>query len=363
MYGFFRSLLFHLDAERAHHLGMRAARLGQSVGKGIVTNAFAFEDSRLAVRLWNLDFPNPVGLAAGFDKNARLIPFWEKVGFGSAEVGSVTALPSRGNPRPRLFRLPEDEALVNRLGLNNEGAARIVRRLRTARSSRPLGVNIAKTHDPSILGEKALEDFRTSFSLLAPHADYVALNISCPNTAEGKTFEEPEALEPLLQVIAAERGRLTQPPPVLLKLAPPLSVRFVFDSQVDETVALAQQYGIDGFIATNTASDRDGLHTDTAQVAAIGRGGLSGPPLRARSTHLVRYLYQRTGGTLPIIGLGGVDSADAAYEKIRAGASLVQLYTALVYHGPGVVRDIKQGLVERLDRDGFTTISQAVGQA
>lgn len=362
MYGFFRRTLFRLDPERAHQMGMRAASVGQAVGRRVLDKEFSFESERLATRLWDLDFPNPVGLAAGFDKNARHVPFWERIGFGFVEVGSVTAQPSRGNPRPRLFRLPEDEALVNRLGLNNHGAPRVARRLRTLRHERPLGVNIAKTHSPDILGEAALEDFRRSFQQLAPLADYVTLNISCPNTAEGKTFEEPDALEPLLQIISAERGQLVQSPPVLLKLAPPLSARFVFDSLVDETVALARQYRLDGFVATNTASDRDGLQTDAAVVAGIGRGGLSGPPLEKRSTRLVEYLYDRTGGSLPIVGLGGVDSAEAAYRKIRAGASLVQLYTGLVYHGPGLVRQIKEGLIACLDRDGLDHLSDAIGR-
>ncbi len=362
MYAFFRPLLFRLAPERAHTATMRAAGVGQRVARGALEKQFGWESERLATRLWGLDFPNPVGLAAGFDKNGRHVPFWETLGFGFVEIGSVTAQPSRGNPRPRLFRLPDDEALVNRMGLNNEGAVRVARRLRLLRHARPLGVNIAKTHSADVMGEKALEDFRASFARLAPLADYVALNISCPNTAEGKTFEEPEALEALLQTIAAERGKLTAPPPVLLKLAPPLSTRFVLDSLVDETVALARQYGVDGFIAANTAPDRDGLATDAARIAEVGRGGLSGAPLEARSTRLVEYLYGRTDGRVPIVGLGGVRSAETAYRKIRAGASLVQLYTGLVYGGPGLVRSIKTGLVALLDRDGLDTIADAVGQ-
>ena len=362
MYGYLRRFLFRLDPERAHRAGMGAARLGQSVGRRVLAREFDFESERLAVRLWGLDFSNPVGLAAGFDKNGRHVPFWEALGFGFAEIGSVTAQPSRGNPRRRLFRLPEDAALVNRMGLNNEGAARVARRLRTLRHDRPLGVNIAKTHSPDVLGEAALEDFRQSFALLAPLADYVTLNISCPNTAEGKTFEEPDALEPLLQTIAAERGKLTTNPPLLLKLAPPLSTRFVLDTLVDETIALARQYLVDGFVATNTASDRDNLQTSPARLESIGRGGLSGQPLEARSTRLVEYLYSRTGGALPIIGVGGVDSAEAAYRKVRAGASLVELYTGLVYGGPGVVRRIKEGLLALLDRDGLDRLSDAIGR-
>ncbi len=362
MYEFFRTALFKLDPERAHHLAARAARLGQGVGKSFVEKQFAFEDPRLQVKAWGLTFTNPIGLAAGFDKNARLVPFWESVGFGFCEVGSVTARRSKGNPKPRLFRLPEDEALVNRLGLNNEGASRVARRLRTTHRTRPIGINIAKTHSPDILGEAALEDFRASYALLAPLADYVVLNISCPNTAEGKTFEEPRALDALLHVIAAERDVLIDPPPLLLKLAPPESRQIVLDSRIDETIEIARRYHINGFVATNTTPDRQGLETDAATVEAIGRGGLSGKPLEARSTQMVRYLYDRVGPTLPIIGLGGVDSAQSAYRKIRAGASLVELYTGLVYHGPELIRKIKEELVLLLYRDGFNSIRDAVGR-
>ncbi|GIV59549.1 MAG: dihydroorotate dehydrogenase 2 [Rhodothermaceae bacterium] len=323
---------------------------------------FAFEHEALRQTLWGYDFANPVGLAAGFDKNARLVRFWQRLGFGFAEVGSVSARRSKGNPRPRAFRLPADEALINRMGLNNDGARRVARRLRRARRRGfPLGVNLAKTHDPTLTGEAAVEDFRTSFRLLAPLADYVALNISCPNTAEGKTFEDPNALDDLLHAVFAERAALALTVPVLVKLSPPLSERFVFDSLFDELLAVAGAHGVHGFIAANTAPDRDGLSTPAEHLNAIGPGGLSGAPLERRATRLVRYLFRKTGGACPIIGTGGVRSAETAYAKIRAGASLVQLYTGLVYEGPGLVRRIKEGLVALLERDGFTHVGEAVG--
>lgn len=365
MYRFVRPLLFRLDAERAHHLSMWAARLVQAISPALIEPLFEYEDDALAQSIWGLDFPNPVGLAAGFDKNARLVPFWERVGFGFVEVGSVSARPSAGNPRPRAFRLPDDEALINRMGLNNQGAESIARRLRRfeQRRSRPLGINIVKTHDPSIMGAEALDDFRTSFRALAPSADYMALNISCPNTQEGKTFEAPDALDDLLDAIFSERANLDVDVPILLKLAPPLSAQVIFDSQVEEIVTVAETHGVHGFIAANTASDRNGLSTDPAMLDAIGSGGLSGPPLAKRSTRLVRYLHQKTDGAVPIIGVGGVNSAESAYAKIRAGASLVQLYTGLIYEGPGLIKRIKEGLVKRLERDGFATIQEAVGTA
>ena len=362
MYRLFRPLLFRLDAERAHGLGVRAARLGQRL-PGVVRGLYGGADIRLSQRLWGLDFPSPVGLAAGFDKNAELVRFWATLGFGFAEVGSVSALPSLGNARPRAFRLPGDRALVNRMGLNNDGAEAVAARL--AATPRPphfvLGVNVAKTHSPDILGDAAVDDFRQSVRALLPHADYLALNVSCPNTAEGKTFETPEALDALLAAVVAEAPRGPGATPLLVKWSPP-AASGLDAGAVDELVGIARGYGVDGFIASNTASDRDGLATRRVDLDAVGAGGLSGRPLAARATALVRHLYRTTDGVLPIIGVGGIDSAEAAYARVRAGASLVQLYTGLVYEGPGLVRTIHRGLVRLLDRDRLTTLSEAVGR-
>ena len=338
---------------------MRAARLAQTA-PALARPFFRFEDERLAQTLWGLRFENPVGLAAGFDKNAALVRFWAALGFGFAEVGSVTARPSPGNPHPRAFRLPADRALVNRMGLNNDGADAVAERLGRATRPLPLGVNLAKTHDPAILGDAATEDFVSSFRLLAPLADYVALNVSCPNTAEGKTFEEPGSFDALLAAVLRVREDLSLGVPVLVKLSPPPSPGFD-PGPVDELVEIALGHGVAGFIAANTASDRAGLRTDASALDAIGRGGLSGAPLEARATALVRHLYRRTEGAVPVVGVGGVDSAEAAYRKVRAGASLVELYAGLVYEGPGLVRRIKRGLVRLLDRDGFASITDAVG--
>lgn len=363
LYDSIRPLLFKLDAERAHKAASLAARLSQRFTPSILKSLFEFEDASLYQSLWGQHFSNPVGLAAGFDKNARLVRFWEQIGFGFVEVGSVSARPSRGNPRPRLFRLMEEKALINRMGLNNDGAERVVERLKAYSGpvNRPLGVNLAKTHDPSIMGEAAVEDFRRSFALLAPFAGYVVLNISCPNTREGKTFESPEALDALLRAIFAERREQRLDVPVLVKLSPAVSDRVIYDSLVEEIVAVSLEYDVAGFVATNTASDREGLRTPEDTLARIGQGGLSGAPIAGRSTRLIRYLYQKTGGRLPIIGVGGIMSAEDAYRKIRAGASLVELYTGLVYEGPGLVRRIKEGLVALLQEDGIGTIREAVG--
>lgn len=363
MYDFLRSFLFRLGAENAHHVGMGAARLAQTVNLSVIESMYQSGHGALGQTLWGLNFTNPIGLAAGFDKNAQLIRFWEALGFGFAEVGSVTARPAKGNKRPRAFRLPEDQALINRMGLNNQGAEKISRRIKGSQGKRgiPLGINIAKTHDDAIIGDAAIEDFRRSFQALAPLADYMALNISCPNTADGRTFEEAEGLDALLGVIFAERAAMHLKVPVLIKLAPPLTPKVVFDSQVEDIVQVALAHGVQGFIATNTASDRQHLSTDAAQLERIGRGGLSGQPIFERSTQLVRYLYRRTEGKLPIIGVGGVASAEQAYAKLRAGASLVQLYTGLVYEGPSLIKDIKDGLVRLFEEDGHSSLRHVIG--
>jgi dihydroorotate dehydrogenase len=341
-----------------------AARFAQAVSGRLVDRIYRFEQDMLRVSLWGHSFANPIGLAAGMDKNARLIDFWPHLGFGFAEIGSVTYRPSRGNPKPRAFRLEEDEALINRMGLNNQGAERIARRIgdRGMYHPFPLGINLAKTHDPGIVGQAAIDDYVESFRLLAPAANYVALNISCPNTSEGKTFEDPESLDRLLAAILGARKEVNPRVPILVKLSPPLSDRVVFDSLTDELIQICTSHGVSGFVATNTASDRSGLATPPELLERIGPGGLSGKPIERRSTRLVRYLYERSNGTVPIVGVGGVDSGASAYEKIRAGATLVQVYTGLIYRGPSLIKTIKQQLVELLREDGYSSVLQAVGQ-
>ncbi|HYE95431.1 MAG TPA: quinone-dependent dihydroorotate dehydrogenase [Rubricoccaceae bacterium] len=361
VYRYLRPLLFRLDAERAHGMGAAAAHVGQRA-RPLVRALYRVEDERLAQTVWGLRFASPVGLAAGFDKNAALVPFWAALGFGFAEVGSVTARPSAGNPRPRAFRLERDRALVNRMGLNNDGAEAIAARLAGLRKPEGfvLGVNVAKTHDPLILGDEAIEDFRQSVRRLLPHADFLALNVSCPNTAEGKTFEEPAALDALLAAVFAERTVQLSEVPVLVKLSPP-GPDGLDTGAVDELVAISRRHGVAGFIAVNTASDRSGCTADVATLDRIGAGGLSGRPLADRATTLLRHLYRTTDGVLPLVGVGGVDSAEAAYARLRAGASLVELYTALVYEGPGVVKRINRGLLRLFERDRLGSVAEAVG--
>lgn len=326
-----------------------------------------------------LHFNSPVGLAAGFDKNALLVPLYRLgvlPGLGFAEVGSVSCEPASGNPQPRLFRVVEDEAVVNRMGLNNEGSVAVAARLQsfsvlgngttidtTLRRS-PVGVNIAKTHSPAVMGERAIADFVSSFRTLAPFADFMVLNVSCPNTEEGKTFEDPESLAQLLNAVKGAHDNLpSTPPPVLVKLSPPPDTQ-AGREDLRQLLDVVDAAGfISGLVISNTAGDRDIPLSDAgrATVDEVGKGGLSGKPLRGRSTAAIRAAYEMTGGRLPIIGCGGVDSAEAAYEKIRAGASLVELYSALVYGGPGILRDIEVGLKRLLERDGFGSVTAAVG--
>ena len=362
MYRFIRPLLFKLDAESAHRVSFGLAGVADRFTPWLVRGLFDSEYPSLQQTVWGLQFRNPVGLAAGADKNAEFVRFWELIGMGYVEIGSVTARGGVGNPKPRSFRLPQEGALINRMGLNNHGAARIADRIRDLKPGwkLPLGVNLAKTHDPGILGSNGVADFVTSFRLVAPLADYVALNISCPNTAEGKTFEDPGALDQLLKAIMAERSALQLDVPVLVKWSPPApgdNLAGAFDELIDRCVA----HGVDGHIATNTASDRAGLKTAKSRLAQIGAGGLSGLPLADRAHKLVRWLFKRVGRTAPIIGVGGIHSAEEAYRRIRSGASLIQVYTGLVYEGPGLVKRINCHLAHCLERDGIESIDQVVG--
>lgn len=352
-----------LGAESAHGVATTAARIAQRATPFLLDSMFEYAHPSLHQEILGKTFSNPVGLAAGFDKNARLVPFFKKLGCGFVEVGSISARKCKGNRRPRAFRLPTDEALINRMGLNNAGAKAIEPRLRrySGQIAFPIGVNIVKTHDPSIQGEAAIADFCESFRILAPWADYIALNVSCPNTAEGKTFEDPNSLDDLLRAIMAERAQMPRKVPVLVKMSPPSAENFVLDSFYDEMILVSLAHGVNGFIASNTASDREGLVTSAERLQGIGNGGLSGRPIRARANGLVKYIYRKTEGKMPIIGVGGISSAEHAYERIKAGASLIQVYTGLVYEGPGLIRSIKQGLVRLMEEDGHSSIKQIVG--
>jgi dihydroorotate dehydrogenase len=324
-----------------------------ALAAGLVPAASGADDPILATRLWGLDFPNPVGLAAGFDKDAAVYRAMLRFGFGFVEIGSVTPRPQPGNPRPRLFRLPEEGAVINRLGFNSAGHAVVAANLagRAALRRGIVGVNLGKNRDSA----EAEVDYAAGVAALGPHADYLVINVSSPNTPGLRALQEPAALRRLIDAVAAARQQAlpARPPPLLLKIAPDLTAA---DRQDIAEVALAG--GIDGLIVSNTTIARPaglcGRHERE-------RGGLSGRPLFVTSTELLRDMYRLTGGRLPLVGVGGIASGSNAYAKIRAGASLVQLYTALIYQGPGLVGRLKRELAAYLRADGFRSLGEAVG--
>lgn len=324
-------LLFRMDAERVHDLAMGTlARFGSLVQK-----LAPAPDARLERTVFGIRFPNPVGLAAGFDKNAVALRAWEGLGFGFAEVGTITARAQPGNAKPRIFRLPEQRALINRLGFNNEGADAVASRLRRQTESGgwpriPVGINIGKSRQVEL--EAATADYVLSLERLLPFGDYFVLNVSSPNTPGLRTLQDRPALDHLLESI---QRRNTGRKPLLVKLAPDLS-----NEALEDAVALAAQHKLAGIVATNTTVD----HTSVPE-ARRQKGGLSGAPLRQRATEVVRFLAKHS--KLPIIAVGGIDSVDAALEKFDAGASLIQLYTGFIYEGPALIRDINKALLAR----------------
>lgn len=354
MYKFLiRPILFRLPADYAHELTIKMASSYSKRALFLHTAGaiYNYSNPMLSQKIWGLNFKNPVGLAAGFDKNCTMAPLMEKFGFGFVEVGSVTSLPSTGNPKPRSFRLPDDESLINRLGLNNDGAQTISRRLKKLDLGIPVGVNIAKTHNPDIYGNKALDDYKTSFNLVKEFADYITLNVSCPNTAEGKTFEDPEVLNSLLEHL--ELNKDSSLPPVLVKFSVDLK-----DQQLSELIDICENHAISGYVATNTSSERNNLKTPASQINSIGRGGLSGQAIKHQSTEIIRKIHKQTKGEKTIIGVGGINSGRDAIEKIKAGADLLQIYTSMVYEGPSVVKQINREIADYLKMNDLDHVYQ-----
>lgn len=333
-------LLFRFDAETIHYTVTAALKLAFKF-PGVSTLArrlFVPRDERLARTVFGVRFPNPVGLAAGFDKNAELVNELSDLGFGFIEIGTVTPRPQPGNPRPRLFRLKADQGLINRMGFNNEGVRAAAERLRKRRPGLLVGGNIGKNKETP--NETALDDYLINFRELFDTVDYFAVNVSSPNTPGLRALQDKEPLLQLLNALQTENHRNRQPKPILLKIAPDLT-----NEQLDDIIAIVRETNIAGVIATNTTISRDGLRTNAQTVTDMGAGGVSGPPVRERSTEVIRYLHEKSGGAFPIIGVGGIMSAGDALEKLRAGASLVQLYTSFIYEGPGVARQICRGLL------------------
>jgi dihydroorotate dehydrogenase len=332
-----------LDPEDAHRLALRALATLPFLGSGR-------DDPRLKVSAFGLDFPNPIGLAAGFDKNAEVPDAALRLGFGFVEVGTVTPRPQAGNPRPRVFRLPADSGLINRLGFNNEGVETARERL-GARAGRlgVIGVNVGANRD----SKDRIADYATGIERLAPFANYITVNVSSPNTPGLRQLQAGAVLDDLLARCVEARDSLRQRRPLLLKIAPDLSLQ-----ELDDLVAVAKKRDIDGVIVSNTTISRA---KDLRDPNAREEGGLSGKPLFALSTWMLTEAFKRVEGAFPLIGVGGIDSAETAWRKLRAGASLLQLYTALTYKGFGVVAEIKRGLSERLAKAGHRSIAEIVG--
>jgi dihydroorotate dehydrogenase len=336
------NLLHRVDPERAHGLALRALQLG------LVPTPGAYTSARLRTNLAGLRLPNPVGLAAGFDKNAEALAPLACAGFGFIEVGAVTPRPQPGNPRPRLFRLSEDRAVINRFGFNNAGMEAAAARLAARPKDAVIGLNLGANKDSA---DRA-EDFARVLAHCGAHLDFATVNVSSPNTEKLRELQGAEALMGLLKGVMEARDWLPQPIPVFLKIAPDLS-----DLELSEIADVARASGLSGIIATNTTLSREGLMSASKGEA----GGLSGQPLFEKSTRVLARLSQLTGGEMPLIGVGGVSSAEQAYAKIRAGASAVQLYSALVYQGMSLVNEIARGLDRLLERDGFASVAEAVG--
>ena len=355
-----RPILFTQDAEQAHHRTMRA--LAWVSRNEIVCDAVEsiFGAPGLPVDLFGLRFPNPIGLAAGMDKHADAVPAWAALGFGFSELGGVTWHSQPGNPAPRLFRAVAEEAIVNRMGFNNPGAEALAQILAQWHAqarwpNHPVGINLGKSKVTPL--EEAAEDYANSFRVLLPHADFFVVNVSSPNTPNLRKLQDKAALDEILGAMSEVQSQLAQRrKPILVKVAPDLS----FEA-LDEILELSIARGLAGIVATNTTIGRPETKDETAQRIYAETGGLSGRPLRQRSTEVVRHLYTQTKGKLPIIAVGGVFDANDAWEKITAGASMIQIYTGLIYRGPGVVKDIIRGLLERMEEEGFNEIGQATG--
>ncbi|GGC03885.1 dihydroorotate dehydrogenase (quinone) [Novosphingobium endophyticum] len=343
LYSFLRPFLFRIDAEAAHGLAIKALKQRSSG----VPQRFS---PALATRVAGIDFPNPVGMAAGFDKDGEVPDALLGLGFGFAEVGSITPLPQEGNPKPRLFRLAEDRAVINRMGFNNHGAEAAMRRLAARRRNGVVGINIGANKDSA----DRVADYAVMARLMAPLASYLAVNISSPNTPGLRALQDEAALIGLLDAVIDARAEVCGEggPPIFLKVAPDLE-----PADIDAIARIAMDRKLGALIVSNTTISRPPLASRHAREA----GGLSGVPLRDLAQQRLRDFHRATGGALPLVGVGGIASAEDAWARIRAGASLVQLYSAMVYEGPGIAKAICKGLETLMKRDGFGSIAEAVG--
>lgn len=340
MYSLIKFVLFLFDPEKIHYRVMGILQKGcrSALVRRYLKSTFVPEDRRLERKLWGLTFKNPVGLAAGFDKDARFTDELAHLGFGFVEIGTLTPKPQPGNDKPRLFRLPKDKALINRMGFNNEGVEAAVSRLKKRKSNLIIGGNIGK--NKLTPNEDAEKDYERAFRALYDVVDYFTVNVSSPNTPGLRALQDKAPLQQLLTRLQAINSQLGKEKPILLKIAPDLTLE-----QLDDIIGIVQNTHIHGLVATNTTVSRDGLNTPRQEVEAMGAGGLSGLPVRDRATDVIRYIHQKSEGRIPVMAVGGIFTAADALEKLNAGAALVQVYTGFIYEGPGIARNICKGLL------------------
>jgi len=347
MYNLLRAILFCFDPEWVHYFSMNSLQLISKLpfAKRLLTNCFVVENAQLEKKVFGLNFKNPVGLGAGFDKNARYLNELEMLGFGFVEIGTVTPIAQAGNDTPRLFRLPKDKALINRMGFNNDGVDIIVERLQKIRNQKDpiniiIGGNIGKNKITP--NEDAWKDYEICFLKLHDYVDYFVVNVSSPNTPGLRELQEKDSLRKILTNLQSANSNKQNPKPILLKIAPDLN-----EAQIDDVISLALEIKLDGLVVSNTTIVRDNLQTTTTELEKIGAGGLSGKPAKERSTSIIQYINQKTSGQIPIIGSGGIFTGNDAKEKIAAGSILVQVWTGFIYEGPAIVKNICSSLINK----------------
>lgn len=348
LYNLFRSLVFLLPAEKAHYFTVNLLKLSLKVpfSKLLFKKLFCLESPLIQRTVFGIDFPNPIGLAAGFDKNATCFNEMEYCGFGFVEIGTVTPLAQDGNDKPRLFRLKKDKAIINRMGFNNNGMVEAVENLKrkSPGSKLIIGGNIGKNKITS--NENAIDDYIVSFKALFDYVDYFVVNVSSPNTPDLRALQEKEPLKKILAALQLVNESYPKKKPLLLKIAPDLS-----NEQLDDIIEIMLELKMDGIVATNTTIQRTGLVADDLHVEKIGAGGLSGKPLSQRSTEVIRYIHQKSKGAFPIMGVGGIHSVEDALEKLDAGATLLQIYTGFIYEGPMLNKRINKAILTRLNNE------------
>jgi dihydroorotate dehydrogenase len=342
MFKIIRSILFLFDPEKVHYKTAKLIHFTLLIpGMKVIWNSmYRVKDERLKKTVFGIEFENPVGLAAGFDKNASMYNDLAYCGFGFIEVGTVTPKAQPGNPKPRLFRLKEDSAVINRMGFNNDGVDNAVENLKNRKTNIIIGGNIGKNKVTP--NENATDDYVKSFNALFDHVDYFVVNVSSPNTPNLRELQEKEPLKQLLNTLQELNNTKTSRKPILLKIAPDLT-----NEQLDDIIEIVSEVNLDGIIATNTTISREGLNTSDERIEEIGAGGLSGKPVKDRSTAVIKYLSTKSNKAFPIIGVGGIHSAEDALEKIEAGADLVQVYTGFIYEGPKLIKRINKAILAK----------------